>query len=578
MPNRYEAITAEELRKGFLDNGASITGDLYNGEINTDNKRKFKFGSFPNAAKFLRLGFHDCLTYHEGGGGCDGCLNPTNINYRLPNYSEASSNASGNPIMGKTDNNLLLQTADVLEEIYTNPDFPKTNTSLDQSMQSKGYSRADLWAFAAMLAVQHGVHQNNFACKKHTCRQNCMHIRNGNGEGEEECMIEWKPHKISKLLKFRTGRTDCTPSDEMAKWRPFFADKDEVHPNLHSNGPTVLKFYKANFGLNKRQAIALNAGAHSLGQFGPTGSYHTYFWTREQDKMLNNQVLRNMAQKDAYFLDCPETLVGDEKGRPAKTKWKVNNRKRSSVFNTTGDLQGEVRGVGPFQWVHSFERCNANEWCSNVRRNVTNHGDWKAWKEVMKERKDGANGLCKNNNGNNLDNIETCKSQLSRLPEPTTTCGVEDCCSQHDDGLVEGQFCKREECSPCFGNINGDDDDKFGAIERMETATGSDMGLVFSFDFDEETGMPYGCPGFDNDPNWLRGRQSQVEPNCPLAPTAGIVEELADDTEKWKKSFLEAMTKMVQNGYQGSDLHQPNNGWIQNEDDLTSCVFKNEAK
>ena len=32
MPNRYEAISAKELRKGKLDNGKNITGDLYNGE------------------------------------------------------------------------------------------------------------------------------------------------------------------------------------------------------------------------------------------------------------------------------------------------------------------------------------------------------------------------------------------------------------------------------------------------------------------------------------------------------------------------------------------------------------------
>ena len=82
MPNRYEAITVTDLENGELDDGANITGDEYNGEIQKLGSKNFKFGSFPNAAKFLRLGFHDCLTYKEGGGGCDGCLNPTNINYR----------------------------------------------------------------------------------------------------------------------------------------------------------------------------------------------------------------------------------------------------------------------------------------------------------------------------------------------------------------------------------------------------------------------------------------------------------------------------------------------------------------
>ena len=33
----------------------------------------------PNAAKLLRLGFHDCLTTEGGGGGCNGCLNPTGM-------------------------------------------------------------------------------------------------------------------------------------------------------------------------------------------------------------------------------------------------------------------------------------------------------------------------------------------------------------------------------------------------------------------------------------------------------------------------------------------------------------------
>ena len=590
IPNRNMPITAEDLRKNKpgtkLANGKTINGGKYNGEGDIDDG---DFGSFPNAAKFLRLGFHDCLTYHEGGGGCDGCLNPTNINYRLPEFGQSNDNAYADesPIMGKTDNNFLLQTADVLEQIYTDPTFPNSTTQLDASMKSKGYSRADLWAFAAMLAVQHGIHQNNFACNTESdlgneCKQNCMHIRNANGEGMEECMIDWQPDQISKIFQFRTGRTDCTPSEEMAKWRPFFADKDEVHPNLHANGPATLKFYKDNFGLNEEEAIALNAGAHSLGQFAPSASYHTYFWTKDQEKMLNNQVLRNMIQKDAYFLDCPHFLIGDEKGRPAKNKWKINNRKRSNVHDTAL-FNGTVRGIGPFQWVHSFVRCNANEWCSNVRRNETSKGDWRAWKEYMKVKKYGENGdggLC--NNGKNIiqsipEKIEECKEQLSRLPEQKNTCGIEDCCSQHDDGLVEGQFCKREECSPCFGNIKGDDDDYYGSIERMEQATSSDMGFVFDFQFDEETGLPYGCPGFDNY-GWKRGRTTTVEPDCPLAPTAGIVEALADDTEMWKQLFLEAMTKMVQNGYQVNDLHEPNNGWIQNENDLAGCFYKYVAE
>ena len=36
--------------------------------------------NYPNGPKMLRLGFHGCLRTSNGtGGGCNGCLNPTNM-------------------------------------------------------------------------------------------------------------------------------------------------------------------------------------------------------------------------------------------------------------------------------------------------------------------------------------------------------------------------------------------------------------------------------------------------------------------------------------------------------------------
>ena len=40
----------------------------------------------PNAAKMLRLGFHDCLKYKDGTGGCDGCLNWEGVGHRFVNF------------------------------------------------------------------------------------------------------------------------------------------------------------------------------------------------------------------------------------------------------------------------------------------------------------------------------------------------------------------------------------------------------------------------------------------------------------------------------------------------------------
>ena len=68
------------------------------------------------------------------------------------------------PDVTETDNNGLMWTADVLEEIYTNPDFPSGAPKLEVSMKESGKSRADLWAFAGLLAVYIGIEENNLAC------------------------------------------------------------------------------------------------------------------------------------------------------------------------------------------------------------------------------------------------------------------------------------------------------------------------------------------------------------------------------------------------------------------------------
>ena len=33
---------------------------------------------------FIRLGFHDCLRYEDGSGGCDGCLSWQGMGWRTP--------------------------------------------------------------------------------------------------------------------------------------------------------------------------------------------------------------------------------------------------------------------------------------------------------------------------------------------------------------------------------------------------------------------------------------------------------------------------------------------------------------
>ena len=63
-----------------------------------------------------------------------------------------------------SDNNGLGPTMEILEEVYTNPNFPSRSTNLKSSLKDMGVSRADLWAFATIAAVEYAIDMNNIMC------------------------------------------------------------------------------------------------------------------------------------------------------------------------------------------------------------------------------------------------------------------------------------------------------------------------------------------------------------------------------------------------------------------------------
>ena len=204
--------------------------------------------------QLLRLGFHDCLTYENpvdgAANGCDGCLNPDGMGINMFDDLGVTKNSQKGPNVDKTNNNGLTFTADVLEEIYTNKDFPNGIESLEVSMKESGKSRADLWAFATLVALQYGIDNNNLACQGEP-RDACGHLE----YGKEGCEVPWP-----SIPKFKTGRTDCVSPDGAEKPWHTSIDNHEVHPRPHGNGPETVDFYKTNFGLTAREAIALQEG------------------------------------------------------------------------------------------------------------------------------------------------------------------------------------------------------------------------------------------------------------------------------------------------------------------------------
>ena len=89
------------------------------------------------------------------------CLNWEGVGFR---FKDATDNFKY-PNVGKTNNNGLTWTVEVLEQIYTNASFPvKMAPALNISLKDSGKSRADLWAFATIAAMEYGVETNNLVC------------------------------------------------------------------------------------------------------------------------------------------------------------------------------------------------------------------------------------------------------------------------------------------------------------------------------------------------------------------------------------------------------------------------------
>ena len=58
------------------------------------------------------------------------------------------------PIMNATDNNGMMRITHYLEKIYNTTDWPSTAPVLETTLWESGKSRADLWQFAANVALE----------------------------------------------------------------------------------------------------------------------------------------------------------------------------------------------------------------------------------------------------------------------------------------------------------------------------------------------------------------------------------------------------------------------------------------
>jgi len=474
-------------------------------------------------AKYLRLGFHDCLRYpKEGGGavgGCDGCLHFGPMFGKYVQLHGMANQKSGSKLRKYNNgeeggfNNGLSGPADILEAIFTDPIFPGGSPKLSQSMKASGKSRADLWAFAALVSAEYGMLESNLRCMgTGVTKPGCQHDLNVMNRSDKCVISQQTPPR------FYTGRRDCGAKDKASDpstssqiphlYRDYETIRTETQPSPYFNGTMLANFFKKEFAFTRQETVAL-MGAHGIGGFKFHHSMFKYQWQYQNDFMLDNNYYRIMSAKPSKKQTCghgkePSTFAGKPGGGLAKTGWWVR------------PLREQPSG-GPFLWFHYHHRCpncykdEAGEWFSTEERG-------------------------------------------------------------------EAKF-QSKECCKCNDQTEDDvDPECYIKLTQDESGISVDLALYYSFEVGKH-GAPMGCPGLDpsewNDDrlsdasldtlNSLEGGLNtwDTEPNCgrnnekdPDDPNSmsDYVEKYAEEQDVWAADFFEVLHKVQTTGYVDADL------------------------
>ena len=105
------------------------------------------------------------------------------------------------------------------------------------SLQSRGKSRADLWAFALLVAIEEGIQRHNWACDGDRRSPHNGPIMCTQFEGDDQCKIT-----LDRPFTFKTGRRDCDGGSS------YKTEKKEALADEHFNGTMTVRFMEDQFG------------------------------------------------------------------------------------------------------------------------------------------------------------------------------------------------------------------------------------------------------------------------------------------------------------------------------------------
>ena len=468
------------------------------------------FQFFP--AKLLRLAFHDCIKYTDGSGGCDGCLNWEGMAVRFPAANVMKFKYVYDDVKAG-NNNGLEYTVAILEMIYTDKDFPyDAAPSLPESLKSSGKSRADLWAYAAKVAVEYSVERNNYHCENKPEEDDWNGSFIGDSKDCQRLMDDEQCKLIlNREIDFQYGRKDCIPTDPE---NPYKASKEEVHPNPEGNGDDTLDFFKSQFNFNGKESVAI-LGSHTLGKMTVEHSLLKYSWTSRGGHIFNNGYYRNIVDEKDWFIEAYDNnscdKIGDANGNMPDIKW-------------VPTMNGFTKSGGPMHWIRFHYSCPncLNKWESN---NFLSD----AWDQCCVGKPEDKMCIPDGKPRNDVEDLKGCEKYRFAF-------GLDDMAMNAEMGLYLQ-----------FDQVNG---------IPVVGANGTCPGLKdFNMEMWKEKVNKYrrawdhGCP--------LNRRR---EPQS-AKPVSKYFEIFAKNQAKWVRAYIPTFEKMIENGYQGSDLNSAPESW-----------------
>ena len=204
--------------------------------------------------------------------------------------------------------------------IYTTVDWPFKEASLAGSLQQLGKSRADLWQFAGLVALERALERANRACDLDKWARQQVSLL----EGREACEI-----KLRAPLKFWSGRADCQPAEGGPGYK---ASKEEVQPLLLGDANHATDFFLTEFNMSAEHSQALQA-VHGAVHSADIGMKYSWFGAG----YISNMYYKWIANHATYDFDQGGDLSftkgrnmimrakGDADGKPRnQTGWRAS--------------------------------------------------------------------------------------------------------------------------------------------------------------------------------------------------------------------------------------------------------------